>query len=32
MNCGKAFTLDEYINEIDTETWERISRRSCDRV
>jgi len=32
MDCGKIFSLNEYIDEIDEGMWERISHRPCDRV
>jgi len=32
MGCGRRFSLSEYIEEIDDETWEKISARSCDRA
>ncbi len=30
MDCGRVFEIGDYIDEIDEELWERISRRSCD--
>jgi hypothetical protein len=30
--CGEEYTINEYIKEIDDETWERISRRPCNRA
>jgi len=32
MDCGKRFSLNEYIDEIDEKTWEKIAGRSCDRA
>jgi hypothetical protein len=32
MECGRRFSLSEYIDEIDDKTWEKISSRSCDRA
>jgi hypothetical protein len=32
MDCGKRYTLAEYIDEIDEKTWEKISTRSCSRA
>jgi len=32
MECGKKFSLEEYINELDAKSWEQISGRSCDRI
>lgn len=32
MDCGKVFLLSEYLDEIDAETWERISLRACNRT
>jgi hypothetical protein len=32
MDCGKRYTLTEYLDEIDEKTWEKISSRSCDRT
>jgi hypothetical protein len=32
MDCGKRYTLAEYVDEIDEETWEKISNRSCNRA
>ncbi len=30
--CGREFSISEYINELDEETWEKISRRPCNRA
>ncbi|MGB9891782.1 hypothetical protein [Thermodesulfovibrio yellowstonii] len=30
--CGAEFKVSEYLEDIDEETWEIISRRSCDRT
>jgi len=30
--CGKEFPVKDYLAEIDDETWERISRRPCNRA
>jgi len=32
MDCGRAYELVEYLEEIDEELWENISRRDCDRA
>jgi hypothetical protein len=32
MDCGKAFSIRDYIDKIDEKTWERISLRSSDRA
>jgi hypothetical protein len=32
MDCGKRYTVGEYVDEIDEKTWEKISRRSCNRA
>ncbi|NWF98078.1 MAG: hypothetical protein HXY52_03975 [Nitrospirae bacterium] len=32
MECGKKFSLKEYINEIDEQNLEKIACRPCDRV
>jgi len=32
MDCGKIFSVKEYIDEIDDEMLERISLRPCNRV
>jgi len=32
MDCGKSYPLGEYIDEIDQETWLKISLRNCDRA
>jgi hypothetical protein len=32
MDCGKVFSVKEYIDEMDEEMLERISLRPCDRV
>jgi hypothetical protein len=32
MECGKRYTVAEYLNEIDEKTWEKISSRSCNRA
>ncbi|WP_460176005.1 hypothetical protein [Thermodesulfovibrio hydrogeniphilus] len=31
-DCGAEFKISQYKDEIDEETWELISRRSCDRA
>jgi len=30
--CGKLYTIQEYIEEIDEGTWEKLSYISCDRA
>jgi hypothetical protein len=30
--CGKDFPIKDYIDEMDEETWEQISRRPCNRA
>ncbi|MCS7203068.1 MAG: hypothetical protein NZ809_01265 [Thermodesulfovibrio sp.] len=30
--CGAEFKISDYLDEIDEETWDMISRRSCDRA
>jgi hypothetical protein len=30
--CGKDFQINEYLDELDEEMWEKIARRSCNRV
>ncbi|MEW6002750.1 MAG: hypothetical protein AB1638_08920 [Nitrospirota bacterium] len=32
VECGRTFALNEFIDEIDNEMWEKISLRPCDRV
>jgi hypothetical protein len=32
MVCGKEFQVNDYLDEIDDQMWEIISRRSCNRV
>lgn len=32
MECGKKYEVRDYMDEIDEELWEQISRRSCDRA
>jgi hypothetical protein len=32
MYCGRKYSLGEYINDIDPETWEKISTRACNRA
>jgi hypothetical protein len=32
MDCGKTYNISEYIEEIDEEMWEQISRRPCNRA
>jgi len=30
--CGKVFSIKDYLDEIDEEAWEKISRRPCNRA
>jgi hypothetical protein len=30
--CGREFEIGQYLEEINEEMWEAISRRSCNRV
>jgi hypothetical protein len=30
--CGKIFSIQDYVNEVDEDTWELISRRPCNRA
>ncbi len=30
--CGTEYPIGDYLQEIDDETWERISRRPCNRA
>jgi hypothetical protein len=32
MDCGTGYDIGQYIDEIDEELWERISRRDCSRA
>jgi len=32
MDCSKSFPIDEYVDELDMDFWEKLSHRSCDRV
>jgi hypothetical protein len=32
MDCGKVFSIDEYVNDMNEESWDKISCRPCDRV
>jgi len=32
MDCGRTYELGDYLEEIDEELWEKISRRDCDRA
>jgi hypothetical protein len=32
MECGVTYTIHEYRDEIDEETWERIASRPCNRA
>jgi len=32
MGCDARYRISEYIDEIDEETWEVISRRPCNRA
>ncbi|MFN3481131.1 MAG: hypothetical protein ACK415_12220 [Thermodesulfovibrionales bacterium] len=31
-SCGRDYRISEYLDEIDEQTWEKISGRSCDRA
>jgi hypothetical protein len=30
--CSKEFSVKDFIDEMDEETWEEISRRPCNRA
>jgi hypothetical protein len=32
MECGRSYTIKEYLDEIDERTWEKLSYISCDRA
>jgi hypothetical protein len=32
MYCGRKYTPGEYADELDPETWEKISCRPCNRA
>jgi hypothetical protein len=32
MDCGVEFKVSEYIDKIDSETWEKIAFRPCNRA
>jgi hypothetical protein len=32
MECGKSFSVEEFVEEMDDKTWDQISHRPCDRV
>jgi hypothetical protein len=32
MECGRLYSVHEYVDEIDEETWERIASRPCNRA
>lgn len=32
MDCGRYFTVSEYLDDIDETTWERISLRPSNRA
>jgi hypothetical protein len=32
MECGHNYPIEEYVNELDINSWEKISKSTCDRV
>jgi len=32
MDCGKRYGIADYAEELDQETWDLISTRSCNRA
>jgi hypothetical protein len=32
MECGREFNVSEYIDEIDSDTWDKIALRPCNRA
>jgi hypothetical protein len=32
MECSNSYSIDEYVDELDMDFWEKLSNRSCDRV
>ena len=32
MDCGRDFSISEYVDEIDGDTWDRIALRPWNRV
>ena len=32
MECGISYSIEDYINELDAGSWEKLSHRSCNRV
>jgi len=32
MECGKIYSIEEYMQEMDEDMWKQLSCRPCDRV
>jgi hypothetical protein len=32
MECSRVYSIHEYRDEIDEETWEKIAARPCNRA
>ena len=32
MECSMAYSLEEYANDLDANSWDQLSQRACNRV